>query len=173
MRTDAEKFNTFREVQANPNNTFVYGNTPEMYSHMKDILSVLVPAYTQVNFDEFLQGGFEVPRLPQLNDIVQRCFTREQSKGRTAGAKDQKYRATIIVHGMFDPSVFGGNTENYFRLFREMISDEKYNPGIRFILMEDPLLSPKLSDIKGTDNPLYRTVTYVNMETGQSSRLLQ
>jgi hypothetical protein len=171
MRTDIETMMTLRNVLDNPNNTFVYNIMPDFYQNLKAYLKGT--KHPQVNFDEFLQGGFEVPRLPQLNNIVQRCYRQELENGRSAQSEDQKHRATTIIHGMFDPSVFGGDTANYFKLFREMISDEKYNPGIRFILLEDPLLAPKISEKKGTDNPLYQAVSYVNMETGQTSKIIQ
>ena len=171
MRTDAEQIETLADVLNSPDNTFVYNIKPENYKDVIDFLKFRV-GYSTVSFSDFLQGGFEVPELPQLNSIVEDCYKRELEKGRTPNSEDLKKRATIIITGMFDPSVFGGNTENYFRLFREMISDEKYNPGIKFILVEDPLLKPGLSEKKDTENLLYGAVKYVNMDTGQSNKVI-
>ncbi|MBT4540062.1 hypothetical protein HOC35_00985 [Candidatus Woesearchaeota archaeon] len=172
MRSDVEIVKTLADVLDNVNNTFLFGMTSKEYSRIGEYLQHATD-HSGVNFYKFLEGKFEVPRLPQMNDIVQECYGWEISRGRTASSENPKQKATIIINSMFDPSVFGGDTENYFDRFRKMISDERYNPGIRFILVEDPLLSPKISEKKGEENQLYQAVTYVNMATGESSRLLK
>ena len=172
MRSEVEMIQTLADVLDSVNNTFLFNMTSKEYSKIGKYLQHATD-HSGVNFYTFLEGKFEVPRLPQMNDIIQGCYNWELSRGRTASSENPNQKATIIINSMFDSSVFGGNTKNYFRLFKDMISDDRYNPGIRFILVEDPLLSPKISEKKGEKNPLHGAVTYVNMATGEFSRELR
>jgi hypothetical protein len=144
-----------------------------------DTILTLVVKSTNRQMLDFskLARQIQAPRLPDMDDIVRNCYRRELERGRNPNNDKHEMHPLIVVSSVFDPSDLirgvGRDPTEFYTLLRRLISDDKYNPGIRYILVEDPLLEPKISARKGTDNPLYGAVTYLNMADCQFSRELR
>ncbi len=162
----------FAETLDRRGSCFVY-NLPT-----NDILSTFTQSMTHpvIAFEDLAQH-LQAPRLPNMDEVIRTAYRHELERGRSPKNDRNDKHPLIVVRSVFDPTelikgVSRDPNEFYTRL-RRLIADEDYNPGIRYLLVEDPLLEPNLSARKGTDNPLHGAVTYLDMATCEFSKELK